>query len=237
MPLTARFFVPTAWIMLEEQTFIIPPSTIMRQITQVLRMEAGDPIVLCPNNGTEIRGHITSISANNIQGTILGTHLPTPLLPHLTVCAAVTKRDTFEWLLQKCTELGVDVFIPLHTANTVKKAPKTPSRWHEIVREASEQSGRVTIPTIHEPKSIGAALADTAVTTRLVLHESAVQEFPASPFPPDKSLSLFIGPEGGFSPAEIALCQSAANTQVVRMGSLVLRAETAAIVGVSKIRT
>lgn len=229
---TARFFVPQEWIALHAEAFSIPAGPLHKQIAQVLRMKVGDDISLLPNNGTELSCRITDMNRNAIVGSIQERTSSSPLLPEITVCAAITKRDTFEWMLQKCTELGAAHFIPLHTERTVKKTPGINKRWNDIVKEAAEQSGRTTIPTIVEPLSFTKACATTAAMARILFHEEGKD----SALPKlQKSLpvALFIGPEGGFSPQEVSYAQEN-NLHVIKMGTLVLRAETAAIVACTK---
>jgi 16S rRNA (uracil1498-N3)-methyltransferase len=232
---TARFFVSPEWIARGAQAFSIPAGPMYRQITSVLRMKVGDTLSLCANDGSELECSISEITKAAILGQILGTTVGKPLRPHITVCAAVTKRDTFEWTLQKCTELGAAAFIPLITERVVKKSKDVPSRWRDIVREASEQSGRMTLPTISDPMTFLAAIDHMKSADCYVLHESLGN---ATGFPTVKEMdhvALFIGPEGGFSDAEIEKA-SAAGAKVIQLGSLVLRAETAAVVATAMAR-
>lgn len=232
---TARFFVPADWIAQSAQAFSIPAGSLYRQIVTVLRMKSGDTIGLCPNDGTEIECTITEITKSAILGSIVSSKAGTVLRPSITVCAAITKRDTFEWTLQKCTELGATEFIPMITERVIKKTKDVPARWTDIVREASEQSGRTVLPIIHEPMSLKAAIDATSKYDRIVLHES-VGKIAAMPKVREMDhVALFVGPEGGFSNDEIAQLASAGST-IVQIGDLVMRAETAAIVGTTMIR-
>lgn len=222
------------WIARSAQAFTIPAGAIHKQIVMVLRMKVGDALSLMTNDGTEIDGHITEITRSAVMGVIAGDRVAKPLRPDVMVCAAMTKRDTFEWMLQKCTELGVNGFIPLLTDRVVKRPKDTPKRWNDIVREAAEQSGRVTLPVIHEPMSLGAAIGKCQDRVKVVLHEAAGK----SKMPAVREMdhvALFVGPEGGFTDPEIALL-SADGATVVQLGDLVFRAETAAVVGVALVR-
>jgi len=233
---TARFFVSPDWIALGAKAFSVPAGPMYKQIVAVLRMKVGDALSLCPNDGTELDCRITEITKAAILGSIVGSSAEKPLRPHITVCAAMTKRDTFELTLQKCTELGASAFIPLLTERVIKRGKDVPSRWTDIVREASEQSGRMILPTIADPVSLAVALNRTVgADHRIVMHES-VGEMSKTPKPREMDkVVLFIGPEGGFSDKEIAQCVEAKCT-IVQLGSLVLRAETAAVVGTALLR-
>lgn len=232
---TARFFISSEWIARGAQAFSIPAGPIYRQITSVLRMKVGDSLSLCANDGSELECTITEITKAAILGKIFTTSVGKPLRPHITVCAAVTKRDTFEWTLQKCTELGAAAFIPLISERVVKKIKDIPRRWHDIVREASEQSGRMTLPTIFDPMTLTGALEHTKSSDRFILHESLGK---STGFPVVKDMdrvTVCIGPEGGFSDAEIEKAL-AAGASIVQLGALVLRAETAAVVATALVR-
>lgn len=231
--LTARFFVPNEFIARTAEAFTIPAGSLHRQITTVLRLKVGDPIALMPNDGTEIDCRITDITPRAIMGVIAGSRVPNPLLPEVTICAALLKRENFELILQKCTELGATSFIPLITDRTIKKITEVPERWQTIVREACEQSGRVRLPTIHEPMTYNKAISHTDGLRRIVLHEGDGAVLPS--FNSEDRIALFIGPEGGFTEPEIALARDA-KSHIVHLGQTVLRAETAAIAGLTLLR-
>lgn len=232
---TARFFVPAEWIAQSARAFSIPAGSMHKQIVSVLRMKIGDRVSLCPNDGTEIDCEITEITKAAILGVIVGSRVGEPLRPAITVCAAITKRDTFEWTLQKCTEIGAIAFIPMITDRVIKKTKEVPARWMDILREASEQSGRTTLPVIHDPSSLKSAIEQTAKFDRIVLHESMGKAAPMPKIRTMDHIALFVGPEGGFSEAEIGELQAAGST-IVQIGGLVMRAETAATVGTALIR-
>ena len=233
---TARFFVSSEWIALGAGAFSIPIGSIYKQIVTVLRMKVGDNLSLCPNNDTEIDGKIQEITKVAILGSIVEVKAGKPLYPRVTICAAITKRDTFEWMLQKCTELGVSIFMPILTERVVKRGKDVPVRWQEIVREASEQSGRTLLPTIIEPLSLSAALVKTAnYDHKIMMHETADKKFDRSLVRQMDKVAIFVGPEGGFSDKEVAQAVES-GSELLQVGDLVLRAETAATVGAALIR-
>ncbi len=232
---TERFFVPPEWIALDAKAFSLPAGPLHKQIVQVLRMKNGDALTLLPNTGKEIECRITDITKNTVVGTITGSKTIPAIQPAVTVCAAITKRDTFEWMLQKCTELGASTFIPLHTDRTIKKTPEIHKRWNEIVKEAAEQSGRATIPHISEPLSFTKALKKTEAMARILFHEEGDEKKLPS-LQKTMPIAIFIGPEGGFSLQEIDLAKEQ-HVHIVTVGTLVMRAETAAIVACAKLLT
>lgn len=235
---TARFFVPEEWIAKSAKAFSIPAGPLHKQIVTVLRLKVGDAISLMIGDGEELDGQITEITKSAVMGVInvragfAESVKPAPT-PIITVCAAMTKKDTFEWTLQKCTELGVVKFIPLLTDRVIKRPKDTPKRWNDIVREAAEQSGRVTLPVITEPLKLADAMTYTDKCVRIFFHESGGSKLPK--LHQTSCVALFIGPEGGFTEAELTLAREA-KAHIVTLGDLVLRAETAAIVGTTLLR-
>lgn len=230
---TARFFVPAEWIAASAEAFCIPAGPLHKQIVAVLRMKAGDNISLLTNDNTELNCRITEINRSAIMGVIAGSTIAKPLSPKITVCAAVTKRDTFEWMLEKCTELGATEFIPILTDRTIKRTKENSARLHLILKEASEQSGRFTLPNLVEPMSLGAAIGHTDGMVRIAMHESGGSTLPK--IHKTSEVALFIGPEGGFTDEELAALRDA-QSHIVTFGDLVFRAETAAISGVTLLR-
>jgi 16S rRNA (uracil1498-N3)-methyltransferase len=231
---TARFIVSEDWLAQSAKCFAIPAGPLHHQITRVLRLKIGDHLSLLPNNGTEIDGLITDISKQAITGTLQAAVTLPDASPEITLAAAITTRDTFEWTLQKSTELGVTRIIPLLTERVIKRAAKTPQRWHDILREATEQSGRARTPLLTEPLSIEAALKDRQTDSKLLFDEvGGTSQLPT--LHKTTPITLFIGPEGGFSEAERLLFANS-GTHRLTLGSLVLRAETAALVGLSLLR-
>lgn len=230
---TARFFVPDAWMAHTIQAFTIPAGPLHKQIVSVLRLKAGDSLSLLTGDGKEADCLITEINRSSVMGSIVRITTGKATTPQVVVCAAVTKKDTYELVLQKCTEIGAQAFLPIISDRVIKKPTEIPKRWHDVVREASEQSGRTTLPQLHEPRSFTQALSFTEGMVRILMHESGKQ----SAFPKvhkTSTIALFIGPEGGFTEKEVEAAQKN-DFHIVTLGSLVLRAETAAIAGVTKI--
>ncbi len=232
--MTERFFVSPEYLAEKSQAFTIPSGPLYRQMVAVLRMKAGDELVLLPNDGRELRCKISEVNRSGIIGDIIEVSTKPQITPSITVCAALLKRENFELILQKCTELGATSFLPLVTDRTIKKLAEVPERWLTIVREASEQSGRTVMPSIQQPLSFEKALAKTDGMRRIVLHEGHGAELPKKT--KNEELALFIGPEGGFTERELTLARDAGSI-VTHLGEgQVLRAETAAIAGLSLLR-
>jgi len=136
----------------------------------------------------------------------------------LTVAFAIPKQDRPEWIVQKLTELGVDRIVPIHAERSVvrwnpERADKHVAKLRRVAAEALQQSRGVWLPEVADP-----------VDAIEILPEAAAAEPGAAPLGQGVT-SVAIGPEGGWSPAELA---AAAST--VSIGATVLRVETATIV-------
>lgn len=207
------------------------------QIVRVLRMTPGEHIIVLDNSGWEFELVLKEVNEKRVIGSLLEKRLcDQEPKTQLTLYQSLLKRENFEWVLQKCTELGVSQFFPMLCERTVRQdqAGKL-DRWGKIVREAAEQSGRGRLPTISIPVRLSTAVAqarnyDCALVAweeeRALSLGKAVAELAEHAAP--VSLALFIGPEGGFSAQEIEMARSY-GIRPVSLGKLILRAETAAV--------
>lgn len=230
--MTHRFFVPNPDGYVPGQTVLLPAAT-AHQVRNVLRMRAGDRVLLLDDAGYEYDGVLTGVSRREVAVAVEEKR-PSVNEPavQISLYQSLLKRDNFEWVLQKGTELGVRHFVPLEVnRNVVEFKQKKLTRWRRIVTEAAEQSGRSRIPTIAAAVALPAALASLAVDCALMPAVAADDQTVAAVLVQKRPLSvaLFIGPEGGFAPVEVALAQQHGVTPVT-LGSRVLRAETAAVV-------
>jgi 16S rRNA (uracil1498-N3)-methyltransferase len=142
---------------------------------------------------------------------------------------AMIKKDNFELVTQKVTEIGVTHIIPILCEHSEKKKLNM-ERLNKIVLEASEQSGRGDIPTVHDIQTLEEVFQKGILPQeKIVLHpEGKTLKKYFEGLNQVKSFAVFVGPEGGFSPKEIELLNSY-NVPAVTLGSQILRAETAAI--------
>ncbi len=117
---------------------------------QVLRMAVGDRVVALVNgDGWEYEAELVQVDKKGVTAVIQHKRpITTEPAIHLTLYQCLLKRDNFEWVLQKGTEIGVSRFVPLLSERTVAHPPKKLDRWQRIVTEAAEQSGRGCIPEI-----------------------------------------------------------------------------------------
>ncbi len=154
--------------------------------------------------------------------------------PPIHIALAMIKSDRFEWALQKVTELGVARFIPMITEHCVislrvDREARRRERWLRIVTEASEQSGRCTLPAIDPIVAFEDLMCRTVGAEVVLLWEDeTARALTAMSFNPGRPIVLLVGPEGGFSSAEIEMAKRA-GVKTASLGRLTLRAETAAV--------
>lgn len=159
-------------------------------------------------------------------------HACNELSSQITLCMALIRREKFELVLQKATELGAARIVPFVSSRCVAKdrqerADKVMRRREAIILEAAEQCKRNRVPKLEEPVSIG-DLKNFCSEVNLAAYEKAGQD--ASKLRdvlPASSVTVVIGPEGGFSESEVELLQNDGFTPV-SLGNRILRAETAA---------
>lgn len=213
-------------------------------LIRVMRARAGEAIMVLDGNGNAYRAVLVSIERDGTRARIEETlSLETEPGVRITVAQALGKGDKFEQVIQHGTEAGASAFVPVRAERCVVDVPVSKvadrmARWRQIAKSAAEQSGRLRIPEIREPERL-AALAPglSADAVALFLHaESAISlssVLGECPGPP-AGVVLFVGPEGGWSPAEVSVARSA-NLRPVTLGPRILRTETAALVAVSQI--
>ncbi len=229
-----RFFVPPEWI---GATHVTLQDAVAHQIRNVLRMHPGDHVVVLDNAGWEYTVTLEDTAAKTITATIADKSPARGEPPvALTLFQALLKKDNFEWVLQKCTEIGVTRFVPLETQRTIVPPDsinaKKRERWERILTEAAEQSRRGRIPELAAPLTFSAALAQRDQFDLVLIpwedeHALTLGDAFAAHRAPER-LAIIIGPEGGFSPDEIEQARTH-NALPVTLGPRILRAETAAI--------
>jgi len=229
-----RFFIPSGQID-DHQVVITGP--IAHQIRNVLRMEAGQQIIVLDNQGWEYEVVLAHLERGQVMGNIQRKR-PSPNEPHtqLTLYQSLMKRDKFEWVLQKATEIGVSGIVPVISQRSLVqtadlKANKR-ERWQRILTEAAEQSHRGRTPELMPPLKFSEAITQCPnYQLGLIAWENGGVDIKTavSTTPLPQTIALFIGPEGGYDPSEIQLAQQHGVTPIT-LGPRILRAETAALI-------
>ena len=210
-----RFFVPPEHA--DGDRFAVPAS-IERQVRSVLRLRDGDRIVLLIGDGSEM------VCRLEADACVVEERRPAPGEPthRLRVVQALLKGDALETAVQHGTELGVASFGLVVTERCVAReiSDRRLQRLRAIAREAAEQSERGIVPAIDAPGPLRDALAPGSV----LLFERHGAARLGELEPPGV---VIIGPEGGFSPAEVHAAE-ASGVRLAWLGPRILRSETVA---------
>jgi 16S rRNA (uracil1498-N3)-methyltransferase len=229
-----RFFISTANIAQDQATL---RGVEFHHLRHVLRLEVGAPVTLKDDFGREHRGVITQLSSSEAIITLTTTIDAAVTGFSLTLLQGILKGPKMDLVIEKATELGVNRILPFYSTFTVATVPSDRqierlARWKRIAQSAAKQSGS-SAPRIDPPQSFTAVLETLSPERMAILcyekeHTLSLKRF-AQEHPQLGSLCLMIGPEGGFSPEEIARARIV-GVHIVGLGTQILRAETAAIV-------
>ncbi|MDR5732787.1 16S rRNA (uracil(1498)-N(3))-methyltransferase [Caballeronia sp. LZ025] len=230
-----RFYVDGA--LLAGQTLSLPDDVVRH--VQVLRLTAGDAITLFNGTGGEYHGVLVDIAKKTALVRI-DSHSEREAEPpyRVTLAQGVAGGDKMDWLIEKAVELGVAGIEPLMAERGVvrlagERSLRRQAHWQALVRAACEQCGRNRVPEVAPPRDLPAWLAALPGASdgdvRLLLSPRAEVSFDALPAePPRGRVTLVIGPEAGFSPAEEKEIMNA-GFSALGLGPRVLRTETAGI--------
>lgn len=230
-----RFFAPT---IPDDATEVVLPEGEARHAVRVLRIEAGDPVVLLNGRGGEVHGRILAAGRSGVEVGIERRIQHPPRRCELILLQAIAKGPAMEGLLHRAVELGCARVIPLLSERSVSRPDDAESkrlRWQGIAQEAAKQSGNpwrmeIELPTTPQawiqrsaaPELLlVASLVDTPARPRQIL-----EQFQREQGRPPSCLGILIGPEGDFSPSEYRSFH-AAGARAISLGPHVLRVETA----------
>lgn len=225
-----RFYVPTV----DHSLKAITDRAQVHQIRDVLRAKVGDELLLWKSGeGVDYVFVITHMALSRIEGAVSDT-VENDREPrtHVSLYCSLLKRENFELVLQKAVEVGVGTIIPVVSQRTIK-ARLNMDRARAIIQEAAEQSGRGVMPELHEVTSFDGALEHAKGNGRNCFYHCGVIDFDTSrsacPSDGRDRTGVFIGPEGGWTDAEVTRARLF-DCHITSLGPLTLRAETAAIV-------
>jgi 16S rRNA (uracil1498-N3)-methyltransferase len=225
-------------LLAEGQSVVVSPSA-ASHLTRVLRLSAGDEIVLFNGDGNDYAAVIESVTK---RGLSVGVRSNIPVRgespARITLIQGICRGQKMDLVVQKATELGVGEIVPVLCARTViklteERGERRRAHWQAIAVNACEQSGRAVLPVISAPTSLREALARlTPGCIRLVLDPTG-QPLASRADPGEEPvIALLIGPEGGLTAAELEL---AARDGFIgtRLGPRILRTETAPLAALS----
>jgi len=202
---------------------------ILSQWQKVLRFKPGEQVILV--NGLNQEAVVKIISLNNEFAEVeifeVRENKSEPKIDTILYCS-ILKRENFEWVAQKATEIGIKEIVPLITKRTIK-LNLNKERVEKIIKEAAEQSGRGVIPIISNPRNFKEIIKFTQENDLNLFFDPSGETFSKNLIKTKKKIGIFIGPEGGWDEEEIFVAKHN-QFKIVSLGGLILRAETAAII-------
>jgi len=229
---------------LQENNLIISDEKIIHQIKNVLRKKEGSQIVFLDGQGAEFFGTILDISNKEItleknKIEFYEAEKNEDKRQKIILAPAILKKDNFEFVLQKCTEIGIEKIQPIISERT-KKNNLNYERSKKIIKEASEQSEKIYLPEIFQTKNLEEFLLEISQSNEksnftpdsgvnIFALEFNSEEFEISKLKGKTGEMIFlVGPEGGWGEEDLKLFEKY-NVQKISLGSQILRAETASI--------
>ncbi|GAB5347834.1 16S rRNA (uracil(1498)-N(3))-methyltransferase [Alteriqipengyuania sp. 357] len=196
---------------------------------KVMRVAEGDTIILCDDRTGEWAARVVQVGKRQVDAEVVERLRPREAVPDLWLCPALLKKDRFDLVLEKATELGVAAIRPVVTRRCV--ADKlNPDRARTIVTEAAEQCARTALPELADPVKLDALLAEWPQDRALFFADEEGGQQATSAFASHGApAAILIGPEGGFDDAERAAIRALPQAVPITLGPRILRGETAAI--------
>ena len=236
-----RFFVDSHNINWQEKKANIADQDQFHKISRVLRLKENDQLVLLDGKGLCYNAQILSFFSRGVQCRLLSRRTVN-IDPDLkiTIAQSLLRGPKFDYVLQKCTEVGISGFIPVQTERTVikfeedglsREVDRKVDRYQKIVQDASEQSERGTIPQVNHLMSLDEFCKSNLSGYDLKLaclertNTNGIKEILNSLQTKVQKILILVGPEGGFSEAEVKNILASGFTSV-SLGKRIYRAET-----------
>ena len=196
---------------------------------RVMRVAPGDAVVLCDNATGEWAARVAEVGKRSVTLELVEHLRPREEVPDFWLCPALLKKDRFDLVLEKATELGVGSIRPVVTRRCVADKLNL-DRAHQITTEAAEQCARTALPELAEPVKLEAMLRDWPEDRVLFFADEEGGEPVADAFCFNEGpAAILVGPEGGFDDAEREAIRAHPNAKPISLGPRILRGETAAI--------
>jgi len=204
-------------------------------LKNVMRLGEGDAVALFNGSDGEFRARIAGFGKRAAHLLLEEQRRAQQAEPDLWLVFAPIKRARIDYLIEKATELGASALVPVITRHgQVERLNLERLRAHAI--EAAEQSERLTVPRIDEPRALGDVLAAWDASRRVMLCDESGTAPPAATVLAGQSAAswaVLIGPEGGFAETELDALRKLPFVLPVSLGPRILRADTAALAGLA----
>lgn len=204
-----------------------------RHLASVRRVRAGDTIRLRDDSGAALTARVLNVTDDAIEAEITGRSASPAPCPDITLCMCLLKGKNFDEVIEKAVEIGVARIVPVASERTIPRpadAEGRVERWNRKAEEAAKQSLRERVPRVERIMPFAEALERAGAPAKIIAHPGAsgsLKEFLLGREP--CAVSLLVGPEGGFSDAEIGRAERA-GWMPAGFGFSQLRAATAAAV-------
>jgi 16S rRNA (uracil1498-N3)-methyltransferase len=215
--------------MLAKDASVIIDGPQAHYLSRVMRVGAGDAVMLCDDHSGEWLARVVSVDKRNVALVLERQTRPRETVPDLWLCAALLKKAAYDVVLEKACELGAARIVPVITHRCV--ADKlNPERARNILTEAAEQCARTALPVLVDAMKLDALLASWPQDRVLFFADEnggapAVQAFATHNAP----AAILVGPEGGFDDGERAAIRAHPCTVPIGLGPRILRGETASV--------
>ena len=225
-----RFYANPDVVELKHEIWV-HDEALRNQWLRVLRYREGDQLVLFDGVAAERLYKIVQVEPDAVKLSLVTDFERKLPARHIYLFFSLLKKDKNDWVLQKCTELGVSNFMPI-IADRSEKTGFNVERAEKIVIEAAEQCGRSDIPHVREPRSLKEAIGEYKDKINLLFCDEPSETIAENN---DRPTGILIGPEGGWTEAELELFKTE-QLGSLNLGHLVLRAETAAIAAAGRLQ-
>lgn len=213
------------------------PADAAHYVSKVLRLKAGRPLLLFNGQGGEYQAVLTTVDRRSVAidvESFIEVYRESPLRVELAI--GISRGERMDWVVQKATELGVSAITPLFTERTEVKLDESRQasrlqHWQQVAISACEQSQRTGVPVVSPPQQFNGFLESCSAQHKLVLHPTA-EAAGLNPQEAVETVCVLVGPEGGFSEAEID-SSIRRGFKPWQLGPRVLRTETAPVVALS----
>tara|TARA_Y100000296_G_C5153906_1_gene247922 strand:- start:318 stop:1073 length:756 start_codon:yes stop_codon:yes gene_type:complete len=202
-------------------------------LTRVMRVAPGDAVILCDDNTGEWAAEVVEAGKRHVLLQPRDHQRPREAVPDFWLCPALLKKDRFDLVLEKATELGVDRILPVITRRCVADKLNA-ERAATMVTEAAEQCARTALPEVAAVSRLDTLLDKWPQERHLFFADEEGGEPAADAFCfAEGPAALLVGPEGGFDDAERAAIRAHPASVAISLGPRILRGETAAIAGMA----
>jgi 16S rRNA (uracil1498-N3)-methyltransferase len=208
----------------------------------VLRLQAGDKVVLFDGRGREVTGEIESVEPAGIRLRKLHEAKSSPLRCRITLAQAIPKGKNMDLIVQKAVEIGAAEIAPILSDRTVvrldeESAASKQAKWQTVAIEAAKQCGQNWLPQVQTPQTLAQFFQDHrgfdlqligSLQSDAVHLKEILAQFSAEHGDRPTNVLMLVGPEGDFTPAELSLARGQ-GCRPITLGPIVLRVETASI--------